>query len=129
MKRQFKLPFTFLLIGGIIGLLYFTGCKKADDKLRNSHSDQGTQTLGKYLSTSATNNDMLSMVLTGSGGAVGQDDENGTVYLPSYNGPSNQGGILSFATREDMEKYQDALDILEIYWNYPDVDYEETPQE
>ena len=83
-----------------------------------------------------TNESLLQLVLSGSGGTILLDStcdaythDSSSVEFPAYIPPQNIGGILQFASMEDYHSFSIAANLMENHWLYPEKDFEDTPDE
>ncbi len=85
---------------------------------------------------SHTNEHLLSLVLSGSGGiimvdtiSVGAVDSLTQIAFPSFAPPVNNAGMLEFLAVQDYDNFIKAANLMEDLWIYSEIDYEDTPDE
>ncbi len=125
-----------------ICLFSFYSCKKISDNPGSESEKVSVPGTSDHYSRGGeifnlTNQTLLKLVLNGRGGTIQVDstcsgcpgDTSDLVEFPQFIPPSNNNGMLVFATMNDYNLFIKAADLMEELWQYPDIDYEDTPLE
>lgn len=124
-----------------ICLLMAVSCKKTKDVYPEKPLESRSESFSvETAPLPHSNENLLNLVLTGSGGKVAVDTNTShgssaaaetltLIEFPAYSPPVNVNGMLQFPSMGDYNSFSVAADLMEEWWIYPDTDYEDTPYE